>query len=103
MSDERPRQRNDPPRNEPEIFPPGTPIRPRRADPFEDVQFAQRIYIRKLGPFSVILLVAAAAIIAVAILALLLGAFLIAIPIVVFMVAAAIIAGLLRPYFRRPS
>jgi len=103
MTDQPHRQQGDTPRNEPEVFPPGTPIRPRRRDAFDEAQFTQRIYVRKLGPFSLILLVAAIAIVAVVVLALLLGAFLISIPVIMFLVAVAMIAGVLRPHLRRRS
>ena len=70
MTDQPPRRPRDEARAQPEIFPPGTPIRPRRPDAFDDVRFTQRVTITRLGPFSTILLVAALAIVVVAILAL---------------------------------
>src|SRR4030088_1100921 len=46
----------DKPRAEPEIIPPGAPLRPSRTYGFADQHFAQRIYIAKIGPFGIILL-----------------------------------------------
>jgi hypothetical protein len=91
----------DRPRAEPEIIPPGAPLRSPGMNGFADSGFAQRIYIAKIGPFGIILLALAIGVVSVGILILLLGAFLIWIPVIGLLVAAAMISGVLRSHFRR--
>ena len=92
----------DKPRAEPEIIPPGAPLRQSRMHGFADQHFAQRIYIAKIGPLGIALLALAIGIVSVAILILLLGAFLIWIPVIGLLVAAGMISGVLRAHRRRP-
>ena len=88
------------PRAEPEIIPPGAPLR-RPRDDFTGAQFTQRIYVTRLGPFGLILLALALGVIAVVLLVLLVGAVLFWIPVIGLLVAAAIFSGALRSRFRR--
>ena len=88
------------PQAEPEIIPPGK-------QPDSDVWTSEtmrgthRIYVRRLGPFEIILwVVMIGAILAVGV-GLLLGLFLIAIPVVVALIAIGIVSAVVRGYFRR--
>jgi hypothetical protein len=100
MTDERSSPQGDRPRSEPEIIPPGAPLRRPRNDPFGDTIFTQRVYVAPLGPLGLIGLVLAVGVIAVVLLALVLGALLFWLPIVALIVAAAIVASRLRSRFR---
>ena len=100
MTDERSSPQGERPRSEPEIIPPGTPLRRPRDDPFSDTFFAQRIYVAPLGPLGLIALVLAIGVIAVVLLALVVGAVLFWLPIVALIVAAAIVGSRLRSRFR---
>ncbi len=100
MTDERTPQ-DERPRSEPEIIPPGAPLRRPRDDPFGDTIFTQRIYVGPLGPLGLIGIVLAVGIIAVVLLALVVSAVLFWLPIVALLVAAAIVASRLRSRFRR--
>ena len=93
--------RNQPerPRVEPEIIPPD---RGGRQSPWAPYEFAQtrgtsRIYVTRLGPFGIALIMLAIAAIAAIFLIALLGAFLIWIPII----AVVLIAGALLRLLRR--
>ena len=88
----------DKPRAEPEIIPPGAPL---RSSNFADRHFAQRIYIAKIGPLGIVLLALAIGIVSAVILVLLLGAFLIWIPVIGLLVAAGMISGAWRSRSRR--
>jgi hypothetical protein len=101
MSDEPSPPRGERPRSEPEIIPPGAPLRRPRDDPFSDTLFTQRIYVTRLGPFGLIVLALAIGIVAVVLLVLLVGAVLFWIPIVGLLVAGAILSGALRSRLRR--
>jgi hypothetical protein len=87
------------PRVEPEIIPPS-----RGRPQWEEFgqHGAQRIYIRRLGPFSGLAIVLLFAVIVAAIIALFLGAVLIALPIVAVLILIALVVGLLRPRVRHP-
>src|SRR5262249_53106987 len=100
MADDRSRPKSEPPRSEPEIIPPGAPLRRPYEDPFADSQFTQRIFVTRLGPFGFIMLAAALGLLAIVLLVLLIGAVLFWIPIVGLIVAAAIFSGALRSRFR---
>jgi hypothetical protein len=89
------------PRAEPEIIPPGAPLRQPSMHSFADAHFAQRIYITKIGPFGILLLALAIGIVSVAMLIFLLGAFLFWIPVIGLMVAAGMIFGILKTPRRR--
>ena len=88
------------PQSEPEIIPPG-----QQPDSgvwqSETVRRAHRIYIRRLGPFEIILWVVILGAILTVSVALLLGFFLIAIPLVVALIAIAIVSAVVRGYFHR--
>lgn len=93
----------DKPRAEPEIIPPDRAAQgAHRTRLFTDVHSAERVYVGRVGPFGTILIVLIAAILAAVMLALLLGALLVWLPLMVFFVAGAIIAAILKAYFKRP-
>ena len=100
MTDERSSSQGERPRSEPEIIPPGAPLRRPRDDPFSDTIFTQRIYVAPLGPLGLIGLVLAIGVIAVVLIALVVGAVLFWLPIVALIVAAAIVGSRLRSRFR---
>jgi hypothetical protein len=93
----------DRPRSEPEILPPerrGTG--PMPGDQWEriDADGAYRLRVVKLGPVSATLLALGIGAASAVLLVLVFSTLLILIPIVGLLIAAAIIAGLLRGYFR---
>ena len=92
MIDKRPNLQSEEPRSEPEIIPPGHAERGNER---------VRVYIAKPGPLGAILLTLAVGLLSAVLMVLLFGALLIALPAVVLLVTAAIVAGLLRGYFRR--
>jgi hypothetical protein len=100
MTDERSSPQGERPRSEPEIIPPGAPLRRPRDDPFSDTIFTQRIYVAPLGPLGLIGLVLTIGIIAVVLLALIIGAVLFWLPIVALVVVAAIVGSRLGSRFR---
>src|ERR1700736_244581 len=102
-----PRQRPikpEKPRFEPEIIP---PERGRRQayqagpDWFASGRGSNRIFVARLGPWSVVGIVLLIGLFAGAVLAILLGALLIAIPVVGLLIAGALIAIALRARLRR--
>jgi hypothetical protein len=91
------------PRAEPEIIPPDRDGRhpdyrqsPWRADVFTDRRGTHRIYIARLGPIGIALLMLAIAAVAAVILIAVLGAVLIWIPVVAVVVVVAALFRLLR-------
>lgn len=91
--------RAEQPRAEPEIIPPGDPrIRSQRRTSFDD---PGRVYVARVGPFSLAMLAFAIGAIAAFILLLLVGAFLIAVPFAGLLLVAAVLISLLRGPFRR--
>ena len=88
------------PQSEPEIIPPGQ-------QPDSDIWVSQttrgahRIYVRRLGPFEIILWVVIIGGILTVSVALLLGLFLIAIPVVAGLITIAIVSAVVRGYFHR--
>ncbi|HTV37802.1 MAG TPA: hypothetical protein VMF12_15325 [Xanthobacteraceae bacterium] len=97
-------ERPERPRVEPEIIPPDRGGRggdwsrpPWRGGPFGDTRGTQRIFVARLGPFGVALLVLAIAAIVAIILIAALGAVLIWIPVVAVLV---VVAAVFR-FFRR--
>jgi hypothetical protein len=94
---ERPVPGAERPRSEPEIIPPGDP-RVRWESSF---QGTQRVYVARLGPFGLVMVVLAVAFLAAVILLLLLGAFLIWIPLAGLILAIAVISSMLRGSWRR--
>ncbi|MGA7346300.1 MAG: hypothetical protein WBY01_12195 [Pseudolabrys sp.] len=61
-----------------------------------------RVYIAKFGPFGTILLTLVVGLLSAVLMVLLFGALLVALPVIVLLVTVAIVAGLLRFYFRAP-
>jgi hypothetical protein len=90
------------PRSQPEIIPPGQSddVRMRwdSINPYGD----HRIYVTRLGPFSMLGIGLLFAVIVVAVLAVFLGAVLIALPVVAILIAVAVVASFLRPRLRHP-
>ena len=86
------------PRYEPEIIPPGgAPDRSAwRKDSFGETNATHRIYVRRLGPFAGILLLAAIVVVAVIALLAFLGALLLWVPLLAFVVLIAAVSGLWR-------
>ena len=94
------------PRSEPEIIPPDSGDRQSRSSAegirvFLDGGGVRRIYVARLGPLGIFVLVLMIGILFAMMLVLVLGAFLIWIPLVGLLVAAAIVSSLLRAYFRQ--
>ena len=88
------------PQSEPEIIPPG-----QRPDSgvwvSETMQGTDRIYVRRVGPFGIILWVLIIGAMLTLIVGLFLGFFLIAIPVMAALIAIAIVSAVLRGYFQR--
>jgi len=95
------------PRAEPEIIPPDrdggranwrhAPSTPRRGGGFDDLRGTHRVYVGRVGPFGIALLLLAIAAIVAIILIAVLGAVLIWIPVI----AAAVVVGAFFRLFRR--
>ena len=83
----------DNPSSEPEIIPPG---------PAERGTERVRVYVAKPSPLGLILMTLIVGLLSAAILALLLGTFLLLLPLAVLVATGAIVAGLVRFYFRGP-
>src|SRR3954468_1575065 len=96
MADDLSKPRAEQPRVEPEIIPPGEPLRSPRMSEFGDAPFGQRIYVARFGSFGIIMVVLAIVAVTTVILILLLGALLIWIPVVGLIVAAAFLSRFLR-------
>jgi hypothetical protein len=89
------------PRAEPEIIPPGHPDASRDAmgTPSEGIfgaRYGGRIYVAKVGPWSLIMLAALALLVAAAVVIFLIGALLIWVPIIAVLVLAGFLFGKLR-------
>jgi hypothetical protein len=97
-------QRSTPerPRSEPEIIPPERSGGPMRDGRWEraDAEGIYQLRVVKLGPVGATLLAIGIGVASAALLMLVLGTLLILIPVVGLLIAGAIIAGLLRGYFR---
>jgi hypothetical protein len=90
--------------SEPEIIPPpaGTRLRDRDAMRISvNERGTRRIYVTRLGPFSLILLALGICLLAALVLVLAIGTFLIWIPVVALLVTATMISALLRQLFHR--
>ena len=89
------------PRAEPEIIPPdrggrgGEPGWPP-AYGFTQMRGAQRVYVGRIGPFGVVLIMLIVGLFAAVLLLLLIGAALLWIPVVAVLVIVAAVSGLLR-------
>ena len=90
---------NERPKSEPEIIPPGRGT--QRVRVFIDPRITERVYVAKPGPFGSVLLILIVGLLSALMLVLLLGAFLFALPLVILVVTAAVVAGMLRVYFKR--
>ena len=94
------------PRSEPEIIPPER----GRTRPYSSApdwfpageRGPNRIYVARMGTWSILGIVLLIGLVAGATLAILLGTLLIAVPIVALLIAAAMISGALRSHLRRP-
>jgi len=60
----------------------------------------ERVYVARLGPLGGILAILTTGILAAVVVVLLFATFLIWVPLLVFFIVGAIVAGLLRTYFR---
>jgi hypothetical protein len=102
-----PRQRPikpEQPRSEPEIIPPArgrTQAYQGGPDWFASGRGTSRIFVARVGPWSIIGFVLLIGLFTGAVLAILLGALLIAIPVVGLLIAGALIANALRARLRR--
>lgn len=115
MNDERRDQPQDEPQDrpgqrhyaEPEILPPERPRRDgdRTRGPrmFTDERGTHRIYVTKIGPLGLLSFWLIAGLVSIALLVLFLGAFVILIPVLGLLFVAAVIAGVLRRFPRRPD
>ena len=97
MADDPSRPRAQQPRAEPEIIPPGEPLRSPHLHEFGDAPFGPRIHVARFGTFGIIMVVLAIVAITTVILVLLLCALLVWIPVVGLIVAAAFLSRFLRP------
>src|SRR4051812_46184772 len=97
MAEDLSKPRAEQPRVEPEIIPPGEPLRSPHMNEFGDAPFGPRIYVAKFGSFGIIMVVLGIIAITTVILVLLLGALLVWIPVVGLIVAAAFLSRFLRP------
>jgi hypothetical protein len=103
MIDKPPKPQGEEPRSEPEVIPPGQAERDTpRMRVFVDTHSTERVYIGKPSPLGAILLTLVVGLLSAVLMVLLFGALLVALPAVVLLVTAAIVAGLLRGYFRAP-
>jgi hypothetical protein len=87
------------PRAEPEIIPPGHPDADAMGTPSEGIfgaRYGGRIYVAKVGPWSLIMLAALALLVAAAVVIFLIGALLIWVPIIAVLVLAGFLFGKLR-------
>jgi len=98
MTDKRPNPQAEEPRSKPEIIPPDDAHVTRRMRIDTDTG---RIYVAKISPLGTILMVLIVGFLTALMLVLLLGALLVWLPVVVLIVTAALVAGLLRNYFKR--
>jgi hypothetical protein len=85
------------PRVEPEIIPPGAPLRSSRMNDFAEPIFTQRIYAAKFGSFGFAMVALAIVAVVTVILALFLGALLLLVPLVGLLVLVAILSRVLGP------
>jgi hypothetical protein len=89
------------PQSEPEIIPPGQ--QPDSGVWGSDrIRATHRIYVRRLGPFEIILWVVIIGAVLMAIGGLVLGFFLIAIPFMAALIIIGIMSAVVRGYFNRP-
>ena len=90
------------PRAEPEIIPPGRARERGSAEwVFRDQHGTHRVFVTRLGPFSLIAMLLLVGLVAAVVLALLLGAVLIWIPVAVLLIVVAIVSSRWRQRFGR--
>jgi TM2 domain-containing membrane protein YozV len=101
-----PRQSETPqaetPRVEPEIIPPDRTGYGRMRWDSMGQRGSHRIYVSRLGPFSIFAFLVALGVVVAVVLALFVGAVLLALPVIVLVIAIALVASLLRPRLRHP-
>ena len=90
------------PRVEPEIIPPDRSGRGRMRWESINQQGTHRVYVTRLGPFSIFAFVLLFGFIVAAVVALFLGAVLIALPVIAVLIAVAVVTSFLRPHLRHP-
>ena len=90
------------PRSEPEIIPPDRSGQGRMRWESVDQHGTHRIYVSRVGPFSIFGFVLLFGVAVAALIALFLGAVLIALPVIAVLIVIAIVANLLRPRYPRP-
>jgi hypothetical protein len=102
MSPKPPTPSGEKPRSEPEIIPPlRGEARGESMWHSVDGRGTHRIYVARLGPFSIAMLLLAIALLAAILVILLIGTILIWIPVVAFLIATAIVSAWWRGAFRR--
>jgi len=92
------------PRNEPEIIPPAPSGTYRSAPEWFSARQrgADRVFVARMGSWSILGIVLLIGLVAGATLAILLGTLLIALPVIGLLIAAAMISSALRSHLRRP-
>jgi hypothetical protein len=107
MSMGKPVDRYERPAAEPEIIPPGrnSAWDGRSAPPggFFGARYGQRVYVGRVGPLGLALVVALTILLVAAVLVFLIGALLVWIPVIALLLAAGIVLSWLRRYFMRPQ
>jgi hypothetical protein len=102
MSRRPPSPSGEEPRSEPEIIPPSRAHESDRTMwASTDARGRRRIYVARLGPFAIIILLFGIALFVALLLLLLIGAFVIWIPILILLIVAAVISAWWRRLFRR--
>ena len=89
------------PSNSTRIIPPDRPGRTRVRWDSINQHGAHRVYVTRLGPFSVVAFMFLFAVIVAAVLALFVGAVLFVLPVVVLLIAIGIVVSFLRPRARQ--
>jgi hypothetical protein len=103
----RPVDRYERPAAEPEILPPerSSAWDGRTTPPggFFGARYGQRLYVARVGPLGLALVVALAILLLAAVLVFLIGALLVWIPVIALLLAAGVVLSWLRRYFMRPQ
>ena len=97
--------RGEKPQSEPEIIPPDHAGSQRtwgaqRTRVFTDSHGTEHVYVARVGPLGVILIILVTAILLAVMFTLLLGVFLIWLPLLFFFIAGAIIIASVRAFFK---
>ena len=102
MTPRPPTHSSEEPRSEPEIIPPQREkIRGNAILTSVNEHGTHRIYVARLGPFSIAVLLLAIALLTAVLVVFLIGAFLLWIPVAALLIAIAIVAAWWRGFFRR--